>query len=42
MILGSYAVITKIDFNMQQNNIITANVEFASYFNKDSTIVTNI
>lgn len=42
MILGSYAVITKIDFNMQQNNIITANVEFASYFNKDSIIVTNI
>ena len=42
MILGSYAVITKIDFNMQQNNIITANVEFASYFNKSSTIVTNI
>jgi hypothetical protein len=42
LVLGAYAVITKIEFNMQQNSIITANVEFAAYFNKSSTIVTNI
>jgi hypothetical protein len=42
VLLGAFAVITKMEFNMQQNSIITANVEFAAYFNKDSTIVTNI
>ena len=42
VLLGAYAVITKLEFSMQQNNIITANVEFAAYFNKDSSIVTNI
>ena len=42
VILGAYAVITKIEFNMQQNSIITANVEFAAFFNKSSSIVTNI
>ena len=42
VLLGAYAVITKLEFSMQQNNIITANVEFAAYFNKDSSIVTSI
>lgn len=42
VLLGAYAVITKLEFSMQQNNIITANVEFAAYFNKDSSIITNI
>ncbi len=42
LVLGTYAVITKIEFNMQQNSIITANVEFAAFFNKDSFLVTNI
>jgi hypothetical protein len=39
LVLGAYSVITKIEFSMQQNNIITANVEFASYFNKSSRLL---
>jgi hypothetical protein len=42
LILGAYSVITKMEFSMQQNNIITANIEFASYFNKNSSLLTNI
>jgi hypothetical protein len=39
LILGAYSVITKLEFSMQQNNIITANIEFASYFNKSSRLL---
>ena len=42
LILGAYSVITKLEFSMQQNNIITANIEFASYFNKSSRLLNNI
>jgi len=42
LILGTYAVITKMEFNMQQNNIITANVDFAAFFNKDSFLIENV
>jgi hypothetical protein len=42
LILGAYSVITKMEFSMQQNNIITANIEFASYFNKSSRLLNNI
>jgi hypothetical protein len=42
LILGTYAVITKMEFNMQQNNIITANVDFAAFFNKDSFLLENV
>ena len=42
LILGTYAVITKMEFNMQQNNIITANVDFAAFFNKDSFLLESV
>lgn len=34
--LGSAFVITKIEFSMQQNSIITATIEFSSFFNSST------
>jgi hypothetical protein len=36
--LGSYFIINKIEFSMQQNSIITATIDFNAYFNSSSTI----
>ena len=36
--LGTAFVITKIEFSMQQNSIITATIEFNAFFNSDSKI----
>lgn len=38
--LGSEFVITKIEFSMQQNSIITATVEFNAFFNKKTVFQT--
>jgi hypothetical protein len=35
--LGSYFVINKMEFSMQQNSIITATIEFNAFFNSTST-----
>lgn len=34
--LGSYFIINKIEFSMQQNSIITATIEFSSFFNSST------
>jgi len=36
--LGSYFVINKIEFSMQQNSIITATIEFNAFFNSSSVL----
>jgi hypothetical protein len=36
--LGSYFVINKMEFSMQQNSIITATIDFNAFFNSSSTI----
>jgi hypothetical protein len=38
--LGSSFIITKMEFSMQQNSIISATIEFSAFFNSDSTIST--
>ena len=38
--LGTSFIITKMEFSMQQNYIITATIEFSAFFNSDSTIST--
>ena len=38
--LGSYFIINKMEFSMQQNSIITATIEFNAFFNSSSTIST--
>jgi hypothetical protein len=38
--LGSYFVINKIEFSMQQNSIITATLEFNAFFNSSASLTT--